>query len=69
MALYLLYESASGYFLFLAQRYNTKIELPKKNIIKTDSIKAEMKNNMLKVVVPKVKEEDRVDVFHVTSWF
>jgi HSP20 family protein len=30
-----------------------------------DKIKAEMKNDMLKVVVPKVKEEERKDVFQV----
>ncbi|KAM0997206.1 hypothetical protein TB1_006515 [Malus domestica] len=64
MALYLLYESASVYSLFLAQRYNTGIELPEK-VFKTNSIKAEMKNGVLKVVVPKVTEEERADVFHV----
>ena len=30
-----------------------------------DKIKAEMKNGVLRVVVPKVKEEQRKDVFQV----
>ncbi|KAL5717658.1 hypothetical protein ACHQM5_010634 [Ranunculus cassubicifolius] len=34
--------------------------------IKIDEIKAEMKNGVLKVVLPKVKEEERVNVFKVT---
>ncbi|KAB2604812.1 23.6 kDa heat shock protein [Pyrus ussuriensis x Pyrus communis] len=54
MLLYLLYESASVYSLFL-------------NVFKTDSIKAEMKNSVLKVVVLKVKEEERANVFHLKA--
>ncbi|KAM1471322.1 hypothetical protein COP2_043000 [Malus domestica] len=46
------------------RRYNTGIGLPEK-MFKTDSIKAEMKNGVLKVVVPKLKEEEKADVFHV----
>ncbi|KAM1281652.1 hypothetical protein ACFX13_022669 [Malus domestica] len=46
------------------QRYNTRIELLEK-VLKTNNIKAEMKNDMLNEVVPKVKEEEKVDVFHV----
>ncbi|XP_050154667.1 23.6 kDa heat shock protein, mitochondrial-like [Malus sylvestris] len=46
------------------RRYNTGIGLPEK-MFKTDSIKAEMKNGVLKVVVPKLKEEERADVLHV----
>ncbi|KAH7855100.1 hypothetical protein Vadar_021249 [Vaccinium darrowii] len=45
------------------QKYTNAIYLSKK-LYKTDQIKAEMKNGVLKVVVPKVKEEDRPDVFH-----
>ncbi|XAR66133.1 hypothetical protein NMG60_11012235 [Bertholletia excelsa] len=46
------------------QRYTSRIALPEK-IYKIDQIKAEMKNGVLKVVVPKVKEEERDDVVHV----
>ncbi|TXG70697.1 hypothetical protein EZV62_005632 [Acer yangbiense] len=45
-------------------RYSSMIELPEM-IFKTDEIKAEMKNGVLKLLVPKVKEEERTDVFHV----
>ncbi|KAL5810905.1 hypothetical protein ACOSQ4_027473 [Xanthoceras sorbifolium] len=45
-------------------RYTSRIDLPDK-MYKTDQIKAEMKNGVLKVVVPKVKVEERADVFHV----
>ncbi|KAL9265603.1 Small heat shock protein, chloroplastic-like protein [Drosera capensis] len=45
------------------RRYSTRIELTP-NPYKVDEIKAEMKNGVLKVVVPKVKEERR-DVFQV----
>uniref|UniRef100_A0A7N0TZV3 SHSP domain-containing protein n=1 Tax=Kalanchoe fedtschenkoi TaxID=63787 RepID=A0A7N0TZV3_KALFE len=46
------------------RRYSSRIELPP-NLYKLDGIKAEMKNGVLKVVVPKVKEEERTDVHHV----
>ncbi|WCJ36479.1 Heat shock 22 kDa protein mitochondrial [Euphorbia peplus] len=46
------------------RRYSGRIDLPEK-MFKTDEIKAEMKNGVLKVVVPKVKEDERADVFHV----
>ncbi|CAK7324974.1 unnamed protein product [Dovyalis caffra] len=46
------------------RRYSSRIELPEK-MYKTDEIKAEMKNGVLKVVVPKVKEDERADVFNV----
>jgi HSP20 family protein len=45
-------------------RYNGRIELPTE-VYKMDQIKAEMKNGVLKVVVPKVKEDKRKDVFQV----
>ncbi|XP_044467904.1 heat shock 22 kDa protein, mitochondrial-like [Mangifera indica] len=45
------------------RRYTSRIVLPE--ICKTSEIKAEMKNGVLKVAVPKVKEEGRSDVFHV----
>lgn len=47
------------------RRYSSRIDLPEK-LYRTDQIKAEMKNGVLKVVVPKVKEEERTDVFQVT---
>nr|AAF37726.1 LMW heat shock protein [Euphorbia esula] len=46
------------------RKYSGRIDLPEK-MFKTDEIKAEMKNGVLKVVVPKVKEDERADVFHV----
>ncbi|PSS11530.1 Small heat shock protein [Actinidia chinensis var. chinensis] len=45
-------------------RYSSRIDLPP-NLYKIDHIKAEMKNGVLKIVVPKVKEEERKDVFQV----
>lgn len=47
-----------------ARRYSSRIDLPEK-LYKVDQIKAEMKNGVLKVVVPKMKEEERNDVFSV----
>ncbi|KAI8538326.1 hypothetical protein RHMOL_Rhmol09G0093800 [Rhododendron molle] len=46
------------------------IDHPEK-LYKTDQITAEMKNNVLKtkVVPPKVKEEERSDMFHVKVVF
>ncbi|RXH70758.1 hypothetical protein DVH24_013504 [Malus domestica] len=49
---------------FLQLEYTSLIELLEK-VLKTNNIKAEMKNNMLNEVVPKVKEEQKADVFHV----
>ncbi|KAL0403060.1 UNVERIFIED_CONTAM: Heat shock protein, mitochondrial [Sesamum radiatum] len=46
------------------RRYTSRIDLPEK-LYKTNEIKAEMKNGVLKVFVPKIKEEERSDVFHV----
>ncbi|CAH9086449.1 unnamed protein product [Cuscuta europaea] len=46
------------------RRYSTRLEIPP-NLYKLDSIKAEMKNGVLKVAVPKVKQEERKDVFQV----
>ncbi|KAL9246828.1 hypothetical protein vseg_020319 [Gypsophila vaccaria] len=46
------------------RRYSSRIDLTP-NVYKVDGIKAEMKNGVLKVVVPKVKEEERKDVFQV----
>ena len=46
------------------RRYISRIDLPEK-LYMTDQIRAEMKDGVLKVVVPKVKEEQRADVFHV----
>lgn len=45
-------------------KYSSRIELPEK-LYKMDQIKAEMKNGVLKIMVPKVKEKERADVFHV----
>ncbi|CAN4127618.1 unnamed protein product [Withania somnifera] len=46
------------------RRYSTRLEIPQK-LYKLDGIKAEMKNGVLKVAVPKVKQEERKDVFNV----
>ncbi|KAI3994625.1 hypothetical protein MKX01_007917 [Papaver californicum] len=40
------------------RRYSSRIDLPP-NVYKLDEIRAEMKNGVLKVFVPKVKEEER----------
>uniref|UniRef100_K3YV91 SHSP domain-containing protein n=3 Tax=Setaria TaxID=4554 RepID=K3YV91_SETIT len=45
-------------------RYTGRIELSPE-VYRMDTIKAEMKNGVLKVVVPKVKEQQRKDVFQV----
>ncbi|KAM0867350.1 hypothetical protein ACQ4PT_042049 [Festuca glaucescens] len=47
-----------------APRYSGRIELAG-DVYRMDQIKAEMKNGVLRVVVPKVKEEQRRDVFQV----
>ncbi|GER29570.1 heat-shock protein [Striga asiatica] len=46
------------------RRYSSRIDLPER-LYKTSDIKAEMKNGVLKVFVPKIKQEERTDVFHV----
>ncbi|KAG8390245.1 hypothetical protein BUALT_Bualt01G0063700 [Buddleja alternifolia] len=46
------------------RRYTSRIDLPER-LYKSDEIKAEMKNGVLKVFVPKVKEKERSDVVHV----
>lgn len=46
------------------RRYASRIDLPEK-LYKANDIKAEMKNGVLKVFVPKIKEEERTDVFNV----
>ncbi|CAH8275420.1 unnamed protein product [Arabidopsis lyrata] len=43
------------------RRFTSRIGLPEK-IYKIDEIKAEMKNGVLKVVIPKMKEQERNDV-------
>ncbi|XP_059642707.1 small heat shock protein, chloroplastic-like isoform X2 [Cornus florida] len=45
-------------------RYSSRLDLPP-DLYKPEEIKAEMKNGVLKVAVPKVKEEERTDVFQV----
>lgn len=45
-------------------RYSSRIDLPP-NLYKIDEIKAEMKNGVLKLVVPKVKDAERKDVVQV----
>lgn len=49
---------------YARRRYSTRLEIPP-NLYKLDAIKAEMKNGVLKVAIPKVKEEERKDVFQV----
>ncbi|KAK6117870.1 hypothetical protein DH2020_048370 [Rehmannia glutinosa] len=46
------------------RRYTSRIDLPER-LYKTNEIKAEMKNGVLNVFVPKIKEEERTDVFSV----
>lgn len=46
------------------RRYSSRLDLPQ-NLYKLGEIKAEMKNGVLRVVVPKAKEEERKDVFQV----
>lgn len=46
------------------RRISSRIDLPEK-IYKINDIKAEMKNGVLKLFVPKLKEEKRTDVFQV----
>lgn len=46
------------------RRYSSRIDLPQ-NVYNINEIKAEMKNGVLKVFVPKVKDGERKDVFHV----
>ncbi|KAL9412054.1 hypothetical protein AB3S75_045631 [Citrus x aurantiifolia] len=46
------------------RRYTSRIELPEK-IFKTDQIKAEMKNGVLKLTLPMMKEDERTDVLHI----
>ena len=46
------------------RRFSTRLDLPP-TIYELDSIKAEMKNGVLKLVVPKVKEEEKKNVFEV----
>lgn len=48
-----------------AYKYSSRIELPGNKMFKTSEIKAEMKNGILKVVIPKVKDEDKKNVHHV----
>lgn len=46
------------------RRYSSRIELPE-NEYELEGIKAEMRNGVLRVVVPKVKQEERKGVRHV----
>lgn len=46
------------------RRYSSRIELPSK-VYRSEEIKAEMKNGVLKVLVPKVSAEERADVRQV----
>uniref|UniRef100_A0ACD6AP89 Uncharacterized protein n=1 Tax=Avena sativa TaxID=4498 RepID=A0ACD6AP89_AVESA len=46
-------------------KYSRRIEVPA-DAFKMDKIKAEMKNGVLRVTVPRLKKEERKDVFQVT---
>uniref|UniRef100_A0ACD5U4T6 Uncharacterized protein n=1 Tax=Avena sativa TaxID=4498 RepID=A0ACD5U4T6_AVESA len=46
-------------------RYSHRIEVAA-DAYKMDKIKAEMKNGVLRVTLPKLKKEERKDVFQVT---
>ncbi|CAH8382324.1 unnamed protein product [Eruca vesicaria subsp. sativa] len=45
-------------------KFSSRIGLSE-NVYKTDEIKAEMKNGVLKVVVPKLKDDERLNVRHI----
>ncbi|XP_047327092.1 heat shock 22 kDa protein, mitochondrial [Impatiens glandulifera] len=45
-------------------RFSSRVDIPDK-FFKLDQIKAEMKNGVLKVMIPRVKEEERKDVINV----
>ncbi|KAL3828365.1 hypothetical protein ACJIZ3_017167 [Penstemon smallii] len=47
------------------RRYSGRLDLPP-NLYKVEGVKAEMKNGVLKIVVPKVKDEEKKDVFQVS---
>ncbi|KAG0494678.1 hypothetical protein HPP92_005672 [Vanilla planifolia] len=47
-----------------SRRYSSRIDLTPE-LYKMDEIKAEMKNGVLKIAVPKLKEEERKDVYHI----
>jgi HSP20 family protein len=51
--------------LYEGSRITRRIDLPA-DAYKMDQVKAEMKNGLLKVTVPRVQEEERKDVFYVT---
>ncbi|KAM0060759.1 putative Heat shock protein HSP14.7/HSP23.5/HSP23.6 [Helianthus debilis subsp. tardiflorus] len=46
------------------RRYSSRIDLPV-DACKLDEIKAEIKNGVLKIMVPKVKGEERKNVWQV----
>ncbi|KAJ4955365.1 hypothetical protein NE237_012148 [Protea cynaroides] len=46
------------------RKYSSRIDLPEK-LYKLDEIKAEMKNGVLRLIIPKVKEEEGKDVHEV----
>ncbi|KAK9716395.1 hypothetical protein RND81_06G229700 [Saponaria officinalis] len=45
--------------------YSAKLNLWPLHTYKIEGIKAELKNGILKVIIPKVKHEERTDVLHV----
>ncbi|KAK4482537.1 hypothetical protein RD792_009696 [Penstemon davidsonii] len=47
------------------RRYSSRLDFPP-NLYKIEGVKAEMKNGVLKIVVPKVKDEEKKDVFQVS---
>lgn len=46
------------------RRYSSRLDIPPK-LYKLDAIKAEMRNGVLKIMIPKIKQEEREDVFQV----
>ncbi|KAL3521420.1 hypothetical protein ACH5RR_019569 [Cinchona calisaya] len=65
----------SGFFPFLGEKESSEDEGQKmkfssrfdllEKIYKTNEIKAEMKNGVLKVFVPKIKEKEMSEVYHI----
>ncbi|KAL3647472.1 hypothetical protein CASFOL_008440 [Castilleja foliolosa] len=52
--------------LEVGRSYSGMIDLPSEKLYDIKAMKAEMKNGVLKAFVPKIKDEERTDVFNVS---